>query len=118
MGRHKFTITMTIVIGCIATFQVLMSARRFDPYEKKAIEIGRDFLDGNGFKTGKILSIKLEEVEPNFYWNYALKFEKPDIYGLRSCWVIRFEQAKRPGHFFEVWVDASEYLVIGGDQCR
>jgi len=82
------------------------------------IQIGKRFLDKRGHKTGKILSSSLEEREPNFYWDYALKFERPDIRGLRSCWVIRFEQAERPGHFFEVWIDASEYLVVGGDQCR
>ena len=82
------------------------------------IQIGKRFLDERGHKTGKILSSRLEEREPNFYWDYALKFERPDLLGLRSCWVIRFEQAERPGHFFEVWIDASEHLVVGGDQCK
>ena len=90
----------------------------FSPSERKAIRIGRDFLDGGGYKTGKVLSIKLEEKEPNFYWDYALKFERPDLTGLRTCWVIRFEQKQRPGHFFEVWIGASENIVIGGSQCR
>ncbi|MFX0135778.1 MAG: hypothetical protein ACFFDN_19200, partial [Candidatus Hodarchaeota archaeon] len=71
-----------------------------------------------GHTTGMILFSRLEDKEPNFYWNYELKFERPDINGSRSCWVIRFEQAKRPGHFFEVWVDVSEHLVVGGTQCR
>jgi hypothetical protein len=84
----------------------------------EVIQIGRSFLDERGYATGRILSSNLEEMEPNFYWNYALKFERPDIQGLRSCWVIRFEQAERAGHWFEVWIDASEYLVIGGMQCR
>lgn len=82
------------------------------------IQIGRRFLEERGYATGKVLSSILEEREPNFYWDYALKFERPDIQGLRPCWVIRFEQAERPGHWFEVWVDASEHLVIGGMQCR
>jgi len=84
----------------------------------EVIQIGRRFLDERGYATGRILSSSLEEKEPNFYKNYALKFERPDIQGLRSCWVIRFELAERPGHWFEVWVDASEYLVIGGMDCR
>jgi hypothetical protein len=84
----------------------------------EVIQIGRRFLDERGYATGRILSSRLEEREPNFYKNYALKFERPDIQGLRSCWVIRFELAERPGHWFEVWVDASEYLVIGGMDCR
>lgn len=84
----------------------------------EVIKVGKRFLDERGHTTGRILSSKLEEREPNFYWDYALKFERPDIRGLRSCWVIRFEQADRPGHFFEVWIDASEHLVVGGMQCR
>ena len=84
----------------------------------EVIQIGKRFLDERGYVTGRFLSSSLEEREPNFYWDYALKFERPDIQGLRSCWVIRFEQVERPGHWFEVWVDASEYLVIGGMQCR
>ena len=84
----------------------------------EVIQIGRRFLDERGYTTGKILSSILEEKEPNFYWDYALKFERPDIRGLRSCWVIRFEQAERPGHFFEVWIDVSEYLVVGGSSCK
>jgi hypothetical protein len=104
------------------------------PSEKQAIEIGRDFLDGVGRKTGKVLFIKHEEKEPNFYWDIALdsdvewddsdvwdrmlKYNRPDIREARLCWVIRFEQAKRPGHFYEVWLDASEYMVVGGSSCR
>ena len=103
--------------------QIPLVGRRLDKIESSvegasAIQIGRDFLDGGGFKTGKVLFIKLEEREPNFYWDYALKYERPDLTGLRTCWVIRFEQKQRPGHFFEVWIDASENIVIGGSQCR
>jgi len=104
------------------------------PSEKQAIEIGRDFLDGVGQKTGKVLFIKHEEKEPNFYWDIVLKsdvewdrldiwdrmlkWDRPEIREIRPCWVIRFEQAKRPGHFYEVWLDASEYIVVGGSSCR
>ena len=104
------------------------------PSEKQAIDIGRFFLDGVGRKTGRILFIKLEEKEPNFFWDIALesdvewdrldiwdrmlKWDRPEIKEIRPCWVIRFEQAKRPGHFYEVWLDASEYIVVGGSQCK
>jgi hypothetical protein len=104
------------------------------PSEKQAIEIGRCFLDGVEQKTGRVLFIKLEEKEPNFYWDIALnwdvesdrldiwdrmiKYDRPDIREIRPCWVIRFEQAKRPGHFYEVWLDASEYIVVGGSSCK
>jgi hypothetical protein len=102
--------------------------------EKQAIEIGRDFLDGVGRKTGKVLFIKHEEKEPNFYWDIALnsdvewdrldiwdrmlKWDRPEIREIRPCWVIRFEQAKRPGHFYEVWLDAFEYVEVGGSSCK
>lgn len=102
--------------------------------EKQAIEIGRYFLDGVDHKTGEVLYIKHEEREPNFYWDAALKsdvewdrldiwdrmlkWNRPEIRETRPCWVIRFEQAERPGHYFEVWLDASEYIVVGGNQCR
>jgi len=121
MEKHNLIIVVTIVLGCIITYQAQNRAESIHiekdtPWE--VIQIGRQFLDERGYTTGWTLFSRLEEKEPNFYWNYALKFERPDIHGLRSCWVIRFEQAKRPGHFFEVWIDTSEHLVVGGGQCR
>ncbi len=107
-----------LLVIIIVITQAMNFSDKFSLSEKTAIQIGRDFLDGEGFKTGKVLFIKLEEKEPNFYWDYALKFETSDFTGLRTCWVIRFEQKQRPGHFFEVWIDASENIVIGGSQCR
>ena len=86
--------------------------------EQQAIHIGKGFLDGIGYTTGKVLLAKLEEKTPNFYWHDLAELEKPDIQGLRLCWIIRFEQAYRPGHFFEVWIDAYSGEVIGGIQCR
>ena len=124
---------LLLVIVIIFTQAVNLSDN-FSPSEKKAIQIGRDFLDGVDHKTGKVLFIKQEEKEPNFYWDTALnsdvewdrldiwdrmlKWDRPDIREIRPCWVIRFEQAKRPGHFFEVWLDASEHIVVGGTSCR
>jgi len=86
--------------------------------KQQAINIGKDFLDGIGYTTGQVLSTKLEEETPNFYWHDLAKLEKPDIQGLRLCWIIRFEQAYRPGHFFEVWIDVYTGEVMGGIQCR
>ena len=124
-----FLLVIIIVIS-----QAMNLSDKFSPSEKTAIQIGRDFLDGVGRKTGKVLFIKPEEKEPNFYWDIALnwdvesdrldiwdrmiKYDRPEIREIRPCWVIRFEQAKRPGHFFEVWLDASEHIVVGGTQCR
>ncbi len=123
-----------LLVIIIVISQAMNLSDKFSPSEKTAIQIGRDFLDGVGRKTGKVLFIKNEEKEPNFYWDIALKsdvewdrldiwdrmlkWDRPEIREIRPCWVIRFEQAKRPGHFYEVWLDASEYIVVGGNQCR
>ncbi len=101
---HMFQVNRTRVLGHLS--------------EEEAIHIGRHFLDGKGYKTGKVLSEKLEEKDPNFYWHILTKIDRPDLQGPRFCWVIRFEQAERPGHFFEVWIDATEYFVVGGSSCK
>ncbi len=112
-----------LLVIIIVISQAMNLSDKFSPSEKTAIQIGRDFLDGVGRKTGRVLFIKHEEKEPNFYWDIALKsdvewdrldiwdrmlkWDRPEIREIRPCWVIRFEQAKRPGHFYEVWLDAS-----------
>jgi hypothetical protein len=63
--------------------------------EQQAVQVGREFLDGIGCTTGKVLSVKLETKNPNFYWHDLAELERPDIEGLMLCWVIRFEQAHR-----------------------
>ncbi len=123
-----------LLVIIIVISQAMNLSDKFSPSEKTAIQISRDFLDGVGRKTGKVLFIKYEEKEPNFYWDIALKsdvewdrldiwdrmlkWDRPEIREIRPCWVIRFEQAKRPGHFYEVWLDASEYIVVGGTSCK
>ncbi len=131
----RILILSALLLGIIIIFTHAVNlSDTFSPSEKTAIQIGRDFLDGVGRKTGKVLFIKHEEKEPNFYWDIApqsdvvwdrldiwdrmLKWDRPEIRETRPCWVIRFEQAKRPEHFYEVWLDASEYFVVGGGQCR
>jgi hypothetical protein len=120
--RQDLLIATTLVLSCIVTFQALRRAGSVEDHAPwEAVKIGRQFLDDRGYATGRILSSRLEEREPNYYWHDVFEIkspERPDIKGLRRCWVIRFEQAKRPGHFFEVWIDAAEHLVIGGAQCR
>ncbi len=124
-----FLLVIIIVIS-----QAMNLSDKFSPSEKSTIQIGRDFLDGVGRKTGRVLVIKYEEKEPNFYWDIALtsdvewdrldiwdrmlKWDRPEIREIRPCWVIRFEQARRLGHFYEVWLDASEYIVVGGSSCK
>ena len=123
-----------LLVIIIVISQAMNLSHKFSPSEKTAIQIGRDFLDGVGRKTGKVLFIQHEEKEPNFYWDIALKsdvewdrldiwdrmlkWDRPELREIRPCWVIRFEQAKRPGHFYEVWLDASEHIVVGGTSCR
>jgi len=119
------------IITCLGANKTVLI---LDSESEGAIQIGRYFLDGVGRKTGRVLFIKHEEKEPNFYWDTALKsdvewdrldvwdrmlkWDRPEIREIRPCWVIRFEQAKRPGHFYEVWLDASEYIVVGGSSCK
>ena len=81
-----------------------------------AVERGRSFLDDNKHTTGRVLSTALEVREPNFYWNTAMGVGKPDTAESRLMWIIRFEQANRLGHFFEVWV-AEGGMILGGNEC-
>lgn len=132
---ERIIILSALLLVIVIIFSQAMNlSDKFSPSEKTAIQIGRDFLDGVGRKTGRVLFINHEEREPNFYWDIALtsdvewdrldiwdrmlKWDRPDIREIRPCWVIRFEQAKRPGHFYEGGLDASEYIVVGGTQCR
>jgi hypothetical protein len=78
--------------------------------------------------------VQFEEKKPNFYWDVVvesdvewdrldvwdrmLKYNRTELREIRTCWIVRFEQAKRRGHFYEVWLDASEYIVVGGTSCR
>lgn len=86
--------------------------------EQQAITIGGNFLNSIGCIVGPVLSTELEERIPNFYWHDLAGLEKPEINELELCWIVKFEQAKRPGHFFEVWLDAYTGEVLGGQQCR
>jgi hypothetical protein len=134
MEKRSLIIVIAITIVSVLTYHVLTTAEKYNPDERRAIEVGRYFLDGVGCKTGKVLFIKQVEKEPNFYWDIVLesdvewddlgvwdrmlKYDRPELREVRPCWVIRFEQAKRPGHYYEVWLDASEYIVVGGNECR
>lgn len=86
-------------------------------FEQQAILKGKKFLGSLERTTGKLQFAKLGEKTPNFLWHSMAELEKPDIQGLRSCWIIRFDQANRPPHFFEVWIDAYTGEVIGGMAC-
>ena len=89
------------------------------------VEIGRNYLE-NGLSgggpspwVGDLLWVKLEVRDPNYYWHYLWGEEVDGPWGENTlCWIITFEQAKRPGHLFEVWVDADSLDIVGGMQCR
>ena len=126
IGKRLIVVGMlaTICIGIVIVVkhQSIGEANSFEQqaviFEQEAIHIGKHFLDAIGYTTGKILFTKLEEKTPNFYWHDLAELERPHIPGLILCWIIRFEQAYRPGHFFKVWIDAYVGEVIGGTQCR
>ena len=110
----------------ILSFGILALALIFGAYvrdqstgvKEQVIQVGRFHLLNEGIFVGRVLSVKQEVVTPNFWLNYGLKFERPDLVGDRLCWLVRFEQTGRLGHYIEVWIDVSENLVVGGMQCR
>jgi hypothetical protein len=104
-------IALAIIIGAYVQTQST-SARG------QVIQIGSSHLRKEGIYVWRVLSVKQEEVTPNFRFNYSLKFERPDLVGDRLCWLVRFEPEGRLGHYIEVWIDVSENLVVGGIQCR
>lgn len=94
---------------------------KWSPEQEQAIEIGREFLEDIGLQPGKVLSVGLIDEVPAgylFYWHSAAGLEKPDVPEPEWCWAVRFEQALRPGHWFEVLVGVNTTEVVGGMQCR
>jgi hypothetical protein len=112
-------ISMALIFVVSQSIQVHSSipASDSDMSVYDAVEIGRKFLDSHGYTTGRVLSTSHEVRVPNFYWSSMMGFEKPDNAEARPLWVIRYEQASRPGHYFEVWV-AEGGAILGGSQCR
>ncbi len=104
-------IVLAIIFGAYVQIQST-SVRR------QVIQVGSSHLRKEGIYVGRVLSVKQEEVTPNFRFNYSLKFERPDLVGDRLCWIVRFEPEGRLGHYIEVWIDVSENLVVGGMQSR
>jgi len=102
----------TLILG------VLVFSFFFGVYMLIQVQFGRSYLLEEGIQVGRVLSIELEKVTPNFMFNYGLKFERPDLVEDRLCWLVRFEQRGRTGHYVEVWIDFYEALVVGGVQCR
>ena len=86
--------------------------------KSQIIDIGHTFLIDMGHLVGRVLSVKQEIVSPNFRYNPHLVAERPDLVVVRLCWIVRFERWGERGHYIEVWIDASELLVVGGEQCK
>ena len=61
----------------------------------QVIDFGRTFLMDRGYKVGRVLLVKQDIVSPNFMYNPHLKFERPDLFDDRMCWIVRFEQWER-----------------------
>ncbi|KXA97195.1 hypothetical protein AKJ39_03595 [candidate division MSBL1 archaeon SCGC-AAA259J03] len=98
-----------------------------DVDEVEAAKIGRIYLEGvlskegYGPWVGDLLEAKLSEKVPNDYWYQIIVGDSGESISQKEeldCWVLRFEQAKRPGHWFEVWVDSETGDILGGTQCR
>jgi hypothetical protein len=105
-----------ILLGIFAT-------PKWPPEQKQAIEVGREYLEDVGRETGKVISVELvhrDEVPDGhlFYWQREKGLEVPDVTEPEWCWVVRFEQGLRPGHWFEVLIDLDTGEVTGYASCR
>ena len=101
----------------------ILATPKWSPEEERAIEIGREFFENIGNQPGKVLSVNLvhiDEVSDGylFYWHSAAGLETPDVPEPEWCWVVRFEQGLRPGHWWEVLIDVNTAEVVGGMSCR
>ena len=84
----------------------------------EAVNIARAFLRLNEVDVGKYLQYSVEQGTPNYYWHTNLRIKHPLLPPTCEYIVIRFEQANRPGHYYEVWVDPETNEIIGGGACR
>jgi hypothetical protein len=113
-----------VLLGIVIFMLVgIFIAPKWSPEQEQAIEIGREYLEGIGRQTGKVLFVDLvhrDEVPDGhlFYWQLAHGLEAPDVPEPEWCWIVRFEQALRPGHWWEVLIDADTAEVVGRASCR
>jgi hypothetical protein len=99
----------------------IFATPRWFPEQEQAIAVGRGFFEEIGLQTGRVLSVDIINEVPAgylFYWYSAKELEIPDIPEPELCWVVRFEQGPRPGHFWEVLIDVNTGEVVGGMSCR
>jgi len=88
------------------------------PDVDEATRVGRAFLILHDVDIGRVLESSTESNTPNYYWRKKFGMRFPLMPPPRDCYVIRYEQARRPGHFYEVWVDIDSMQVVGGGECR
>ena len=101
----------------------IFATPKWSPEQEQAIEIAREYSEDIGAQPGKVLSVDLvhrDEVPDShlFYWLLEHGLEVPDVPEPAWCWVVRFEQALRPGHWWEVLIDADTAEVVGSASCR
>jgi len=88
------------------------------PEVDEATRVGRAFLILHDVDVGKVLESLTESNTPNYYWRKKLGMRFPLMPPPREFYVIRYEQARRLGHYYEVWVDVDSMQVVGGGECR
>ena len=81
-------------------------------------DLGRTFLMDRGHSVGRVLSVRQDIVKAYDMYSPNLQFVRPHISEDRLCWIVRFEQGGRPGHYIEVWIDVLELYVLGVEQCK
>ncbi len=86
--------------------------------EEQAIQVGKTFFESINRTVGKVLLTSLEQKISNNAWQ-NLGVNICDNQQLQLCWIIRFEQVGfESGHFIEVWINANNGDIIGGNMCR
>ena len=105
---------MFLLAGIVAT--PMWSLER-----EQAIELGRDFFQDIGLQPGKVLSVDLIDEVPAghlYYWHSVKGLAVPDLQKPGQCWLVRFEQGPRHGHWWEVLININTNEVVGGMSCR
>jgi len=90
----------------------------FDEDISDFVGAARAFLKLNDVDVGKYLQHSVENGVPNYSWQKKLGIKYPWVTMPCDYIAVRFEQANRPGHWYEVWVEQDSMQVIGGGTCR
>lgn len=102
-------------LGFILGFYVMVESTSV---KSQVVDFGRTFLMDRGHPVGRVLTVRQDIVKANDMYSPNLQFERPHLSEDRLCWIVRFEQGGRPGHYIEVWIDVSELYVLGVEQCK